>query len=141
MILRLKQLTIPAIKVIRLVIGVDDTDPKELTLIPRIPKSWKGLSVDKFPAWVEAGNEGVKRVNLKYNYKLGNNKASFTLEATDILPATLLRLGPFDSGISKDLNVLLNGKKIKSEVTKSGDSNWIRIKIPKGLKRFEVAVN
>jgi len=58
-------------KVIRLAIGVDDTNPRKLTLIPRIPKSWKGLAVDKFPAWVEAGNDGVKRVDLKFNYELG----------------------------------------------------------------------
>ena len=127
-------------KVIRLVIGVDDTNPKELTLIPRIPKSWKGLSVDKFPAWVEAGDEGVKRVDLKFKYELGENKASFKLEASDILPETLLRLGPFGSGISKNLKVKLNDKNIKAKVTKSGDSNWVRIKIPKGLKLFEVAV-
>ena len=134
-------------KVIRLVIGVDDTNPKELTLIPRIPKSWKGMSVDKFPAWIESGNEGVKRIDLRFQYELVScnakckNKARFKLEANDILPATFLRLGPFDSGISKNLKVLLNGKEIKSEVTKSGDSNWIRVKIPKGLKWFEVAVN
>ena len=128
-------------KVIRLVIGVDDTNPKGLTLIPRIPKSWKGLSVNKFPAWVEAGDEGVKRVDLKFNYELGDNKASFKLEATDILPETLLRLGPFDSKISKNTKVKLDGKLIKFKVTKSGDSNWIRIKIPTGLKSFKVTVN
>jgi len=56
------------------------------------------------------------------------------------LPETLLRLGPFDSRINKNLKVKLDGKIIKSKVTKSGDSTWIRIKIPTGLKSFKVTV-
>jgi len=128
-------------KVIRLVIGVDDTNPKALTLIPRIPKSWKGMRIDKFPAWVEAGNEGVKRVDLKFQYKLGDNQASYKLESSGVLPGTLLRLGPFDSDIGNNPQVQLNGRSIKFKITESGDSNWIRIQAPAGLKRFEVSVN
>ena len=128
-------------KVIRLVIGVDDTDPKALTLIPRIPKSWKGMRADKFPAWVEAGNEGVKRVDLKFQYKLGDNQASYKLESSGILPETLLRLGPFNRDIRKNSKVQLNGRNIKFRITESGDSSWIRIKTPAGLKRLEATVN
>ena len=128
-------------KVIRLVIGVDDTNPKALTLIPRIPKSWTGMSVDQFPAWVEAGNEGVKRVDLKFRYELGDNTARYEVETDGVLPRTLLRLGPFDHGVGKNPEVRLNGAKVDFKVTKSGDSNWVRIKVPAGLRSFNVTVN
>jgi len=128
-------------KVIRLVIGVDDTNPKALTLIPRIPKSWTGMSVDKFPAWVDAGDEGVKRVDLKFRYELGANQASYKLESSDILPEILLRVGPFDSGIGEKPVVRLDGGKVNHKVTKSGDSHWVRIRIPAGRTGFNVAVD
>lgn len=128
-------------KVIRLVIGVDDTDARKLALFPRIPRSWTGMRTDRFPAWVEAGRDGVKRVDLKIDYELGKNKARYALESDGMLPETLLRVGPFDEEIGPEPDVRLDGRKTKFKVTKSGDSYWVRVMIPQGEAIFCVEVN
>ena len=99
------------------------------------------MRTDRFPAWVEAGSEGVKRVNLKFDYKLGQNKARYALGSDGALPQTLLRVGPFDKDIGAKPKVRLDGKKTNFKVTKSGDSYWVRVVIPKGSTAFCVEVN
>lgn len=51
------------LKVARLMIGIDDSDPDTLKLIPRIPSSWKGYIASGWPAYT--GN-GVSYLDIKY---------------------------------------------------------------------------
>jgi hypothetical protein len=38
-----------------MILGVDDTDPKETRIIPRLPSSWKGYQAEQWPIWTKNG--------------------------------------------------------------------------------------
>jgi hypothetical protein len=52
------------LKVGRLMIGIDDSDPDTLKIIPRIPTSWSGYSASGWPAYTR---NGISYINIEYN--------------------------------------------------------------------------
>lgn len=62
------------LKVARLIAGVDDTSPKKVSIIPRLPASWSGYHLENWPVF--AGH-GIVRADISFEKKDG--KANFTL--------------------------------------------------------------
>jgi len=69
------------LKVARLIVGVDDKNPDELRLIPRVPPSWNGYNATDWPIITRDGIAGAdisyykdgNKINFKITIK-GNNK-------------------------------------------------------------------
>jgi hypothetical protein len=115
------------IKAMRLVIGVDDTRPERLQLLPRMPYGWSEISVERYPVLVE--HEG-KRETALVGYKLERSATRMTLEVSSNrqLGLVALRLGPFDHKPGT-ANVLINGRLPQNAAIQySGDSWWIACK-------------
>jgi hypothetical protein len=113
------------VKMLRLVIGVDDTRPDRVRFFPRMPYGWKEIAVKKYPLLFQ--NSG-KTGQTFLDYKLERVKDGMKLKiACDQTPGTVaVRLGPFESEpqLSK---ILVNGKNPTGpSMEHSGDSWWVR---------------
>jgi len=126
-------------KVLRLVIGVDDTDSARLKVLPRMPKGWNRISIDEYPAWIQTGS-GITQVNLEY--VLERNESGMTFDLSADIPLTggiAVRLGPFEKK-SECSRITLNGKRLQARSEKSGDSFWVTAETDSIMKFYRVKV-
>jgi hypothetical protein len=86
------------IKAGRLLIGLDDLDPeKGLSVIPRLPSTWKTIEVQDYPVVATDLNGQSIRSLIKYQLRRIEQGYSFSLEASVPVRMNQLRLGPFKS--------------------------------------------
>jgi len=126
-------------KTLRLVMGIDNSDPKQLGLFPRMPKGWTSISVNEYPVWIQDENS-TKRIHLKY--LLERNESGMTLDLStesSLAGGVAVRFGPFEKEPDSS-KVTLNGKNIQAKPEKSGDSFWITAKTDKALKSYKIKV-
>jgi hypothetical protein len=119
------------VKMLRLVIGVDDTQPERLQLFPRMPYDWSVMAIKEYPlTFVSEGKLQTAFLNYKLN-RSGNEMALRISSDKDIGPIAV-RLGPF-ARQPQLRSVHINGKfPVGATVQHSGDSWWIRCKISVG---------
>ena len=121
-------------KALRLVIGVDDTDPGLLRLFPRMPRDWSKITVSEFPAWIDVDGDR-QRVSLDFILLREKDGMQLNLKADRPLGNVEVRLGPFDT-LPKEPQVHCNGLLLDAQRETSGDSTWVRVKVPAGLPTF-----
>lgn len=80
--------------------GIDDTNPKDLKIMPRVPRSMTGIVVENFQAIVPKGS-GFGKTELRYSYNL--KPLSFVLKSDSVLPQLSIRLGPFSEADAKKI--------------------------------------
>lgn len=114
------------IKVLRLVLGIDNPRPGVVSLYPRLPYGWKKMEVKDYPIWLEGG-----RASLSLSLQREGNALQLTFSCNDTLPPLGIRLGPFEE-LGKGFRVLVNGKETQGEAVKSGDSWWVKARVPGG---------
>lgn len=117
-------------KALRIMIGVDDTQPDRLQFFPRMPYDWNEIAVEKYPVLFE--NSGKIDTTLLH-YKLKRSTGGMKLEIASgkELGPVAMRLGPFEK--QPDVaSVRVNGKVQEASVEHSGDSWWVRFAIPVG---------
>ncbi len=119
------------VKVFRILIGVDDTQPQRLRVMPRLPYGWNEIAVDKYPAFVE--REGKRETALlHYDLRRAAGKMSLAISSDRPLGAVAMRLGPFEKQ-PEAADVLVNGKRpADATVGQSGDSWWVSFTAPIG---------
>jgi hypothetical protein len=118
------------IKALRIMIGVDDTQPNRLQFLPRMPYGWNEMAVEKYPVLFERSGK-AEMTHLRY--KLERSAAGMKLEiaADQNLGPVLMRLGPFEKQPGAS-SIRVNGKIQEASVEHSGDSWWVRFSIPVG---------
>ena len=85
-----------SLKIARLILGVDDTSPEEVMIIPRIPPSWKGVEATNWPIRT---NTGIVRADIHFAREDGNYKFTLKLKPGQIIPKLTIRM-PSASGNS-----------------------------------------
>ena len=86
------------VKAGRLLIGLDDLNPADgLTIIPRLPSTWKTIEVQDYPVIAMDKNGNFLRTRVKYHYKRIENGFEFSLETDDPIRMGQIRLGPFNT--------------------------------------------
>lgn len=120
-------------KCLRLIVGMDDSQPGVLGLIPRLPQGWTGYDVRELPAWVDG-----KRQALSLRYTLEEGCARLRLRSDAPLPELCLRVGPFPLGAA--LAATLDGAAVPLRTEVAGDGQWARLSCPGGAARRSVAV-
>jgi hypothetical protein len=113
------------VKMLRLVIGVDDTHPDRLRFYPRMPYDWNEITVNKYPVLFEhSGTTGMAYVD--YNLKRVHDGMELNISADQALGPIAMRLGPFEK--QPDISdVHINGQSpVGASVEQSGDSWWVR---------------
>ena len=119
------------IKTLRLVMGVDDTQPGRLQFYPRMPYDWTEISVEKYPVVFE---DSGKLETTFLHYKLERTRYGMKLEidADKDLGMVRMRLGPFEKQ-PKSSDVRVNGQTpAGASIEKSGDSWWVKFTMSVG---------
>lgn len=113
------------VKTLRLMIGVDDTQPGRLQFYPRMPYGWNKIAVDKYPVLFEdAGN--METTFLRYQLERTGKGMKLKISADKALGRVAMRLGPFGEPPDAS-NVRVNGRTPTGAVIeRSGDSWWIK---------------
>jgi len=75
------------LKVARMIVGIDDSDPSALALVPRLPRDWTGFEARDWP--VHRGG-GTTRVSIRVSQSAGATVLHFKSDAR--IPAINLRL-------------------------------------------------
>lgn len=115
------------VKALRLVIGVDDTQPNHLQFFPRMPYGWTELGVEKYPVlFARAGKMGI--AHLRYQLERSGDKMKLGISCDKELGAVAMRLGPFSKRPDAP-DIRVNGQiPPGTTVEHSGDSWWVRFK-------------
>jgi hypothetical protein len=104
--------------------GVDDLDPEQLKIIPRIPPGWTALEAENWLV-VLHWNGKPHTVNISYRLENGQDEMRFELDTDIAAPdqSIRLRLGPFAED-AKGLKASVNGAPVETDLFSSGDSQW-----------------
>ncbi len=122
------------VKLLRLVIGVDDTQPDRLQFYPRMPYGWNEIVVSKYPVLFQS-SKTPETAFLNYQLKRSGNGMNFEISADKAIGLVAMRLGPFENEpeISK---IHINGQTPAGAVTEhSGDSWWVRFAANVGMAK------
>jgi hypothetical protein len=112
------------VKMLRLVIGIDDTQPDRLRFYPRMPHDWNEISVRKYPILFESLGK-VETASLKYELKRSAKGMKLQISADKALGPVAMRLGPFDNQPTIS-QININGHHpTGASVEHSGDSWWV----------------
>lgn len=118
------------IKALRLMIGVDDTQPSRLQFFPRMPYGWSDMAVEKYPVLIERSGK-TESALLRYKLNRSGDAMKLAISSDKELGPVVMRLGPFEKKASVS-TVLVNGTHPEVSVEQSGDSWWARFTMPVG---------
>jgi hypothetical protein len=119
------------VKTLRIVMGVDDTQPGRLQFFPRMPYNWREIAVKKYPLVFESSGK-FETAFLTYTLKRSGNAMDLRIFSDKDLGPVVMRLGPFAKQLEAP-RVRVNGKRpTGTSVEQSGDSQWIRFAMPVG---------
>lgn len=117
------------VKTLRLIIGVDDTQPARLQLFPRMPYDWNEIAVKKYPLVFESSGK-LENASLTYRLGRSSNGMDLSISSDKDLGQVAIRLGPFENR-PETSSVRVNGRTpFGTAVEPSGDSWWVRFKMP-----------
>lgn len=119
------------VKMLRIVVGVDDTQPNRLQLFPRMPYDWKVITVEEYPLVFSSAGE-LQTALLNYKLKRSGDKMDLRISSDKAIGPVAVRLGPFAEQ-PQVRSIRVNGKvPAGASVEHSGDSWWILVKISVG---------
>jgi len=138
-----------ALHALELCAGIDDTNPKDLKIMPRVPAPLSGIEITDFPVLIPTSkvkgqrSKGLlTRALVNYSYKL--KPLSFKLTSEKVLPTLSVRLGPFTkTEVEKQLKKIKVPKDAKTRIDKSGqykkkEAYWIWIEGMKNIKTLNL---
>ncbi len=110
---------------VQVMVGVDDMDSHVLRLMPRVPSSWHGLDVVRYPAQA-LSNGTPKTIHMEFTLRHRPQKQRLAMELAGDRPVDhlRLRLGPLPQGAG-NIAVYRDRKEIPFERVDSGDSQWV----------------
>ncbi len=119
------------VKILRILVGVDDNDPQRVRIMPRMPFGWSEIGVAKYP--VLFAREGkTATALLHYTLVRAQGRMNLAISANHELGPVTMRLGPFVKQPQAS-DVEVNGKHpADADILKSGDSWWVSFKAPVG---------
>ena len=119
------------------VIGIDDIDPSQLKLMPRLPFGWTGLEVKQWPIRAtSAGKSVLTHLSTKLTRDEAGKRFDMDIRADDSIDALRLRLGPFPREATS-IGVTVNGGDTSAYLQTIGDSKWAWVKLG-GKRKYEV---
>ena len=116
------------IKTLRIVIGVDDTEPQRLRIFPRMPYGWNQITVDKYPVLTKRSGKEEPAL-IRYNLRRSGDQMKFDISSNGELGTVTVRLGPFEGRPSTSKIRVNGGRPSKAVIEQSGDSWWARLRV------------
>ena len=112
------------VKILRILVGIDDNEPQRVRIMPRMPFGWTEIAVEKYPVLIEREGK-TETALLRYTLERMQGRMNLTISANQELGPVAMRLGPF-ANQPQASDVEVNGKHpAEAEVAKSGDSWWV----------------
>ncbi len=122
------------VKTLRMVIGVDDTQPERLQFYPRIPYGWNEMAVDQYPVLFEGAGK-METGFLQYKLRRSGKGMTLEISADKALGPVAMRLGPFEKQ-PKVSDLRVNGQiPAVASIGQSGDSWWVRFTANIGMAK------
>jgi hypothetical protein len=119
------------VKMLRLVIGVDDTQPDRLQLFPRMPYDWTVMTIKKYPLSFSSAGK-LQTAFLNYKLRRSGDEMDLRISSDRDIGQIAVRLGPFAKQ-PQARSALVNGKvPAGATMQQSGDSWWILLKMSVG---------
>jgi hypothetical protein len=113
------------VKMLRLVIGVDDTHPNRLQFYPRLPYDWNHITINKYPVLFKNSGQ-TETAFLNYQLKRIGKGMDLKISANQALGPVAMRLGPFDKQ-PEISDIHINGQNPTGAIIeRSGDSWWVQ---------------
>jgi hypothetical protein len=112
-----------ALRTARLLVGIDDSNPAQLRLVPRLPRSWQSLSAKNWLVSHDFAEAKTDRVAFTYERQRTNG---YTLSFTSSQSVRKLqvRLGPFQNSV-QNVQLMVNGKTSMARPTRIGMPKWV----------------
>ncbi len=133
---------IVTIKNVRLMAGVDDTlnGSNNLVIMPRIPASWDGVKVNKWPVTYKNGSNYAK-TEVTYDYSISPIQGSISVSASNPVTGVQFRFGPFEKDVNVS-SVTVNGQSISNyTLEEKGDAKWVWVTQDIGTSNKNITVN
>lgn len=112
------------VKILRILVGVDDNEPQRVRIMPRMPIGWSEIGVEKYPVLFERDGK-TQTALLQYELVRAQGRMNLRISANQELGSVAMRLGPFEKQPQAS-DVEVNGKHpAEAEVARSGDSWWV----------------
>ena len=122
------------VKALRIMIGMDDTEPSRLRLLPRMPYGWNEIAVERYPVLTEHAGK-TETALMQYKLERVAGRMNLDISSSKELGPVSMRLGPFVRKPS-GTDVLINGRSPdNAAVVQSGDSWWVGFKATVGPAR------
>lgn len=121
------------LKTLALLAGVDDLNGRALTLMPRIPPTWTGISVADYPVTVQG-----QRFSVAYDLTRQANRMTMAVQSTQPVPLLEIRVGPLPRDASPTLTV--DGRALPPDVLESGGWRWVRVHNLVGVTQAQIEV-
>lgn len=110
--------------VARLMAGVDDLNPAELRLMPRLPGRWATLEVKNQPVRTKSnGRSELIMLGARFHREPESGKITLQVETDKPVDRLAIRLGPFPAG-ARSVETRMNGNPVEASLFLSGDSKW-----------------
>ena len=122
----------------RLIAGVDDKDPQELKIVPRLPDNWVELRVNNWPTHIETTSSLTHALNISYQ-RLGDDRYRLDLKSEKTMDKVTFRAGPFSRQTGRVVFVE-GGLRERVTTVVEGGSTWA-YKTYRGVKNLEVGVS
>jgi len=107
---------------IHLILGIDDLNPNQLVIMPRLPLSWESMEVQQWPVRTMSGGNS-RLLNLAMKTERTKNSVKINVSFRQPVDSFKIRLGPFETE-AVSLEVICNGKKKIEPLEQSGDTKW-----------------
>ncbi len=115
--------TMNALKMARVVAGIDDTQDSVLRIMPRLPSDWKTISAKNWMICHDLEDGFDTKIDYSYERFTGNRFA-LKFQSEKLIRKVQVRLGPFPGGIRRvSLNV--NGKISTATPVRIGGAKWV----------------
>jgi len=125
-----------AIKCVRLVLGIDDTQPARTLFMPRLPRGWSEVRAQGYPVMTLDGARAVQR-SVSFRLQREGNRDRLAISADGPLASVRVRLGPYPSG-TRRVGVSVNGRRRTAPAFRSGDSAWAWVDGPPGARQLVI---
>ena len=127
-----------AIKCVRIVLGIDDTQPACTLFVPRVPIGWSEARAEGYPVMTLEGDRVVRR-SVNFNLRREGGRDRLAIRADGPLAAVRVRLGPYPAA-TRWVRASVNGRRQNVRAFRSGDSAWAWVEGSSGSRLLVIEV-
>lgn len=119
------------------VIGIDDIDPAQVKLMPRLPVGWTGLDVKQWPIRTACGGQStLTHISSELRRDEAGKRFDLNIRTDKPVDSLRVRTGPFPREATA-INAKVNGKGVGASLEAIGDSKWAWLKLG-GASSYEI---